>query len=131
MGQENILHVPRKIQYAASVNVPPVIRDCSPGLDIPKAVAKYAPKKYKIVPREPVFGEYLTLEMEIVEVLTNGFVVRGVLRDQDKEKRGSFTVWKEAFRFGACRTVKGAAKAIGKDVGQWLISPSMNARLGR
>lgn len=129
-AEETILFVPYRVKYAENVNIPPAIRKCNPGRKISAVIEKKAPKKYTLVRKQPVLGHYKMLEMEIVEILNNGFVVKGVLYDQDRKRLGSFTAFRGSMRFGACPVAESAARKIGRDIAKWLKFPTKGAILG-
>jgi hypothetical protein len=81
-----------------------------------------------------------TLEMKITNVLAPGggawsgpkaVTVSGTLRDGGKVV-GTFTARRQTTRggYGTCQMLQRDAEAIGKDIGAWLKSPSMDAKLG-
>src|SRR5690348_3957659 len=81
-----------------------------------------------------------TLDMKITRVIAPGggawsgpkeVTVSGTLRDGGK-MIGTFTAQRHTTHggYGVCGMLDNDAQAIGKDIGAWLKSPSMNAKLG-
>jgi hypothetical protein len=122
--------VPEKIAYDKnSAATDTVKKECALDTKIPQYVKSAAGANGK--------G---TLEMRITNVLAPGggawsgpkaVTVAGTLRDGGKVV-GTFTARRQTTRggYGTCQMLERDAEALGKDIGGWLKSPSMDARLG-
>lgn len=127
---------------AAGVTVPDKI-----GYDKNAAVTDAVKKECALDTKIPQYVKHAaglagtgTLDMKITNVLAPGggawsgpkaVTVSGTLRDGGKVV-GSFTVRRQTTRggYGTCQMLVRDAEAIGKDIGAWLKSPTMDAKLG-
>jgi hypothetical protein len=129
------LSVPAKVSYDKGVHVPEAVKkECALETKIPGYVKASAPSAGKGA---------RSLDMKITGLLATGggnfsgpksVTVTGTLREGGKTV-GSFVARRNASAGafgggGTCAMLDRCAKAIGKDVGEWLKAPSMNARLG-
>jgi len=127
--------------FAATVDAPKVIAECDLQNKLPLWLAEFAPTTAPGAGTSA--GKVLT--MEITHVLGFGgglysgpkqIVVKGTLSEGGQVK-GSFeakrtTVTGGAFGGykGTCSLLHRTAKAVAKDVSEWLPSPTMDAKLG-
>src|SRR4051812_16826192 len=131
------LALPQKVSFDKNVNVPDAVRkEC--GLEA--KVAEYV--KSSASGFEAGKGGK-SLDMKISGLLATGgggfsgpksVTVSGTLREGGKVK-GTFTAMRHSSGGpfgggGTCAILDRCAKAIGKDIGAWLKTPSMNAKLG-
>lgn len=127
------------VVFAADVGAPKVQEECDLQNSLPTFVNEYAPS---VMPGVPGAGP--VLQMEVVGLMGTGggmytgpkqLTVRGALTEGG-QVLGSFTAQRTttggAFGGykGTCSLLGRCAKAIAKDVSEWLASPTMDARLG-
>jgi hypothetical protein len=127
------LSVPSKVSFDKNVHVPDAVRkECGLETKIPEYVKASADA-----------GKGGKLDMKITGLLATGggafsgpksITISGTLREGGKVK-GSFVARRNASAGafgggGTCAMLDRCAKALGKDIGTWLKSPSMDARLG-
>jgi hypothetical protein len=127
--------VPSKVSFDKDVHVPEAVKkECGLETKIPEYVKSSAPG---------AGGKARSLDMKITGLLATGggnftgpksVTVTGTLREGGKTV-GSFVARRNASAGafgggGTCAMLDRCAKAIGKDVGEWLKAPTMNARLG-
>ena len=140
--------VAKKAPYAQNMSVPDAVRaECDLPGKVPVFVKEFADKSYdKVVLADSVSAKTpgQALSMKIVGITgTSGgawsgakhVTVEGTLWENGKVK-GTFT----AMRYsgggafggykGTCAILGRCVKSIGKDVGEWLLAPKMNAKLG-
>lgn len=142
------ISIAKEAPFAKQLGVPDAVRkECSLTTKVPEYVKEHTDKSYdKVTLANGVSaqtpGQALSLKITNLTGAGGGawsgpkFVtVEGTLWENGKVK-GTFT----ATRFssggafggykGTCAILDRCVKAIGKDVGKWLTSPGMNARLG-
>ena len=127
--------------FAATVEAPKVIAECDLQNRLPEFLAEFAPST---APGSGA-GAGKVITMEITHVMGFGgglysgpkqIVVKGTLTEGGQVK-GSFeakrtTVTGGAFGGykGTCSLLHRTAKAVAKDVSEWLPAPTMDAKLG-
>lgn len=140
--------IARQAPYAQQLNVPAAVRaECNLPVRVSEFVKEFADKKFdkvtladNVSPKTP--GQ--ALSMKIVGMTGTGggawsgpkhVTVEGTLWENGKVK-GTFTATRYsgggAFGGykGTCAILGRCVKAIGKDVGGWLLAPGMNTKLG-
>jgi len=135
------LSVVDKAPFAKGLDVRPAIRgECKLEHSIPQYVGEYAKghfDKVELVPSQKN-GKVLTMQIVGVAGVAGGswsgrksLVVEGVLTENGKQI-GNFLAERTSGRAyrGTCALLGRSAKAIGKDVGEWLEKPTKGARLG-
>src|SRR4051812_4381312 len=137
------LSVPAKVSYDKGVHVPDAVRaECGLETKIPEYVKSSAPGQVT-KGAQGGKGGGKSLDMKITGLLATGggnfsgpksVTVTGTLREGGKIT-GTFVARRNASAGafgggGTCAMLDRCAKAIGKDVGEWLKAPKMNARLG-
>lgn len=144
---ENIT-ISKQAPYAQQLRVPDAVRaECKLPTQVTEFVKENAAKSYgKVVLADNVSAKTpgQALSMKIVGMTGTGggawsgpkhVTVEGTLWQNGKVK-GTFTATRYsgggAFGGykGTCAILGRCVKAIGKDVGAWLLEPKMNARLG-
>ena len=107
--------VAKQAPYAQSMSVPDAVRaECNLPNRVSEFVKEYADKSYdKVTLADNVSASTpgQALSMKIVGLTGTG--------------GGAFGGYK-----GTCAILGRCVKAIGKDVGEWLLAPKMNAKLG-
>lgn len=140
--------ISKQAPFAQQVNVTDAVRaECKLPEKVSEFVKEFADKSYdKVVLADNVSTKTpgQALSMKIVGVTGFGggafsgakhVTVEGTLWENGKVK-GTFTAMRYSGggAFGAykgtCAILGRCVKAIGKDVGGWLLAPSMNAKLG-
>jgi hypothetical protein len=140
--------IAKQAPFAQQLSVPDAVRaECKLPERVSEFVKEYADKNYdKVVLTDKVSAGTpgQALSMKIVGLSGAGggawsgakhVTVEGTLWDNGKVK-GTFTATRYsgggAFGGykGTCSILGRCVKAIGKDVGGWLLAPSMNAKLG-
>lgn len=125
--------------FSASVDAPKVIAECDLQHRLPEFLTEFAPNT------GPTGAGGKTLTLEITHVMGFGgglysgpkqLVVKGTLTEGGAVT-GSFEVKRTTVTGGAfggykgtCSLLHRVAKAVAKDVGEWLPSPTMDAKLG-
>jgi hypothetical protein len=140
--------IAKQAPYVQSMSVPDAVRaECNLPIRVSEFVKEYADKSYdKVVLADNVSANTpgQALSMKIVGMTGTGggawsgpkhVTVEGTLWENGKVK-GTFT----AMRYssggafggykGTCAILGRCVKSIGKDVGEWLLAPKMNAKLG-
>ena len=140
--------IAKQAPYAQQLSVPDAVRaECNLPTRVTEFVKEYADKSFdKVVLADNVSAKTpgQALSMKIVGLTGTGggawsgakhVTVEGTLWENGKIK-GTFT----AMRYsgggafggykGTCAILGRCVKEIGSDVSKWLVSPSMNARLG-
>lgn len=125
--------------FAPEVGSSNVREECDLQNSLPMFLSEYAPS---VTPGTPGSGRML--QMEIIGVLGHGggiysgpkqISVQGTLSDSG-QVLGTFTAQRTttggAFGGykGTCSLLGRTAKAVARDVSEWLVSPTMDARLG-
>jgi hypothetical protein len=142
------LTVSRQAPFAPNLSVPDAVRaECNLPGKVPEFVKEYAGKSYdKVTLADKVSagtpGQALALKIVGMTGTGGGawsgpkhVTVEGTLWENGKVK-GTFTATRYsgggAFGGykGTCAILGRCVKAIGKDVGSWLLAPGMNAKLG-
>jgi hypothetical protein len=140
--------ISKQAPYAQSMSVPDAVRaECNLPIRVAEFVKEYADKSHdKVVLADNVSAGTpgQALSMKIVGLTGTGggawsgpkhVTVEGTLWENGKVK-GTFTATRYsgggAFGGykGTCAILGRCVKAIGKDVGEWLQAPKMNAKLG-
>ncbi len=139
--------IPKEAPYASQVSVPDAVRaECNLPGKVSDYVKEYAGKNFDVVQADKVTAGTpgQALDLKIVNLTGTGggawsgpkhVTVQGTLWENGKVK-GTFTStrYSSGGAFGGykgtCAILGRCTKAIGKDVGEWLMAPSMNARLG-
>jgi len=140
--------IAKQAPYSQQLSVPDAVRaECKLPARVSEFVKQYADKSYdkvvladKVSARTP--GQALSMNIVGVSGASGGawsgakhVTVQGTLWDNGKVK-GTFTAkrYSGGGAFGGykgtCAILGRCVKAIGKDVGGWLLAPSMNAKLG-
>ena len=142
------ISIAKQAPYAQSMSVPDAVRaECDLPGKVPVFVKEFADKTYdKVVLTDNVSAKTpgQALSLKIVGMTGTGggawsgpkhVTVEGTLWENGKVK-GTFTATRYSGG-GACGGYKGTCailgrcvKSIGKDVGEWLLAPKMNAKLG-
>jgi len=145
---DNSITISRQANFAQNLNVPDAVRaECDLPNKVSKFVHDYSQKSFdKVVLADNVSAKTAgkALSMKITDVLGTGggawsgykqVTVEGTLWENGKvignfrgtrySGGGAFGGYK-----GTCAILGRCTKAIGKDVASWLLSPSMNAKLG-
>src|SRR3954464_11095091 len=132
------LSVPAKVSYDKGVHVPDAVRaECGLETKIPEYVKSSAPGQVT-KGAQGGKGGGKSLDMKITGLLATGggnfsgpksVTVSGTLREGGKVK-GTFTAMRHSSGGpfgggGTCAILDRCAKAIGKDIGAWLKTPSM------
>lgn len=142
------ISIAKQAPYSQSMSVPDAVRaECDLPGKVPVFVKEFADKSYdKVVLADNVSAKTpgQALSMKIVGLTGTGggaysgpkhVTVEGTLWENGKVK-GTFTATRYsgggAFGGykGTCAILGRCVKAIGKDVGGWLLSPGMNTKLG-
>jgi len=142
------LTIAKQAPFAQQLRVPDAVRaECKLTTRVSEFVKEYAGKSYaKVVLADNVSAKTpgQALSMKIVGVSGAGggawsgakhVIVEGTLWENGKVK-GTFTAkrYSGGGAFGGykgtCAILGRCVKAIGKDVSGWLLTPSMNAKLG-
>ncbi len=140
--------IAKQAPYAQNMSVPDAVRaECDLPGKVPVFVKEFADKSYgKVVLADGVSaktpGQALSLSITGLTGTGGGaysgakhVTVQGTLWESGKIK-GTFTATRYsgggAFggMKGTCSILGRCVKSIGKDVGEWLLAPKMNARLG-
>jgi hypothetical protein len=140
--------IAKQAPYAQSMSVPDAVRaECDLPGKVPVFVKEFADKTYdKVVLADGVSAKTpgQALSMKIVGLTGTGggaysgpkhVTVEGTLWENGKVK-GTFTAtrYSSGGAFGGykgtCAILGRCVKAIGKDVGGWLLTPGMNTKLG-
>ncbi|MEK7304159.1 MAG: hypothetical protein AAB406_01655 [Pseudomonadota bacterium] len=140
--------ITKQAPFAQQLSVPDAVRaECNLPTRVSEFVKEYADKSYdKVALADNVSAGTpgQALSMKIVGLTGTGggawsgakyVTVEGTLWENGKVK-GTFTATRlsggGAFGGykGTCAILGRCAKAIGKDVGEWLLAPKMNAKLG-
>jgi hypothetical protein len=133
----------RSIPYAAESDAPEKVKDeCKLQTKVPHFLSEYAGDVELVDGSLGSSGRTLTLEIGDVHASGGGafsgpktVTVTGVLRENGKSI-GNFVATRfsggGAFGFykGTCAIAGRCAKAIGKDIADWLKSPGKDSRLG-
>ena len=140
--------ISKQAPYVQGMSVPDAVRaECNLPNRVTEFVKEYADKSYdKVTLADNVSANTpgQALSMKIVGITGTGggawsgakhVTVEGTLWENGKVK-GTFT----AMRYsgggafggykGTCAILGRCVKSIGKDVGEWLLAPKMNAKLG-
>lgn len=141
------LVIPSKVAFAKDCRVNDKVRkECQLEEKTLQFIKEFNRSNYSnLVTEKPASGDYHVLTAEIIEVMGAGggawsgaksLKVKGTLTDSQGKVLGSF----EAGRYsgggafagykGTCSIMGRCTKAIGKDIGIWLSSPTMDAFLG-
>lgn len=140
--------ISKQASYAPQMSVPDAVRaECNLPIRVTEFVKEYADKNYdSVILADNVSANTSgqALSMKIVGMTGTGggawsgpkhVTVEGTLWENGKVK-GTFTATRYsgggAFGGykGTCAILGRCAKAIGKDVGEWLLAPGMNTKLG-
>lgn len=142
------LTIAKQAPYAQQLNVPEAVRaECNLPIRVSEFVKEFADKNYdKVMLADNVSAKTpgQALSMKIVGMTGTGggawsgpkhVTVEGTLWENGKVK-GTFTAtrYSSGGAFGGykgtCAILGRCVKAIGKDVGGWLLAPGMNTKLG-
>ena len=139
--------IPKKVPFAKGISVPDaVIAECQLPEKTSQFVQEFASKQMDVKVADSVSsttpGKVLTMQITGIQGTAGGawsgakaVAAEGTLYDNGKAI-GSFKVIRHsgggAFGGykGTCSILGRCSKAVGKDVAEWLQSPSMNAKLG-
>lgn len=140
--------IAKQAPYAPQINVPNAVRaECNLPARVSEFVKEFADKNYdKVILADNVSAQTpgQALSMKIVDMTGTGggawsgpkhVTVEGTLWENGKVK-GTFiaTRYSSGGAFGGykgtCAILGRCVKAIGKDVGGWLLAPAMNTKLG-
>lgn len=141
------LVIPSKVAFAKDCRVNDKVRkECQLEEKTLQFIKEFNRSNYSnLVTEKPASGDYHVLTAEIIQVVGAGggawsgaksMKVKGTLSDSKGKVLGTF----EAGRYsgggafggykGTCSIMGRCTKAIGKDIGIWLSSPTMEAYLG-
>ena len=147
MAQAQTVVIPEKIPFGKDTMVPPKVKsECQIEEKIARFMVEFAKKAgINVVREKPSGGEYLVLSAEVINVVGAGggawsgsksIKIKGEVKDQNGKVVANFTAGRYsgggafAGYKGTCSILGRCTKAIGKDVGTWLIDPQPNAMLG-
>lgn len=141
MADGGTLLIENKAPFAKGIDVRPAIRlECRLEENVPKFTSDYAKDHFDKVELVSGAKQGKVLRMQIVAAAgtaggawsgRKSLVVEGTLTENGKQI-GSFVAERTSGKNyrGTCPLLGRSAKAIGKDVAEWLQTPTINARLG-
>lgn len=125
--------VTRTVPYATEQEIPEAVRkECSLPTDLSAAIAEFAGGSVSLVDGAP---SGRALKLKITHVLSKGgpFAPKSVAVEGELVEGGAVTGSFRARRNTGgptCAALTRIARALGKDIAQWLVAPTTGATLG-
>ncbi|MHC4714793.1 MAG: hypothetical protein ACYTAN_16235 [Planctomycetota bacterium] len=135
------VEVLRSIPFSSDARARESVKEqCKIQTDVPRFIDKYSDRVRLVDGPLRTNGRILDLTIVAARATGMGYLsgakwvtVEGILTENGREI-GNFTAKRSTlgtFSFTACRSARRCAKAVAKDIAEWLEDPQPNSKLGK